>query len=402
MSTWFHEAKFGMFIHWGPYSVAGRGEWFANRELIPFEEYAGKYADAFTAENYDPEQWVLAAKRAGMRYMVLTTRHHDGFALWDTKTSPFNSVRRGPKRDLIRPYVEAVRKHGLKVGFYYSVADWYHPDYPGPYYRDWPDEWRDEDSGRRFEAYYKAQIEELMTQYGRIDLLWYDGCFPAPSNGEEVNRMVKRLQPGILINNRNGAPYDFYCSEQAIRPPEQEDMPWEACFTLNDNWAYHAGDRLFKTAKSVLLTMTEVVSKGGNFLLNVGPRADGTIPEENLPILEDIGQWMKRNGEAIYGSGHSRLSWNNASKLTRVGNRVYVHMFHGVGPEFCLAEIRNRVESVRRLDTGEPMPFRQEGARLFIGVPETLPDPIAFTFVIEADGEVEPIRKQTTFWIPGF
>ena len=402
MSSWFHEARFGMFIHWGPYSVAGRGEWVANRELIPFEEYRSKYADAYRAEHYDPEAWVQLAKRAGMKYIVLTTRHHDGFALWDTKWSDFNSVRLGPKRDLVRSFVEAVRKHGLKVGFYYSVADWYHPDYPGSYFRDWPDEWTDEGSASRFASYYKGQIEELMTQYGPIDLLWYDGCFPKPGNGEEVNRMVKRLQPGILINNRNGEPYDFYCSEQAIHPPEKETMPWEACFTLNDNWAYHAGDRHYKSARDVILMLTEVVSKGGNFLLNVGPRADGTIPEPNVPILEEIGQWLRQNGQSIYGSRRCRLSWNNAGKLTQVGNRVYVHLFHDVGPEFCLAEIRNRVTSVFRPDTGEALSFRQEGPRLFIRVPATPPGSITFTFAIDVEGELEPVREQTTFWIPGF
>ena len=247
--AWFHEARYGLFIHWGAYSTAARGEWVMNRERIPLEEYTKKYVDPFTAANYDPRQWARVAKDAGMKYMVLTTRHHDGFALWDTKTRDFNAARLGPKRDLVRPFVEAARAEGLKTGSYYSVADWTHPDYPGPFFRDWPREFKDEVSRQRFIKYYRAQLEELFTQYGPIDILWYDGCIPGPLDGAETNARIKKLQPHVLINERNGEPFDFRCSEQSLKAKEGA---WEACMTLNENWGWHAGDSNWKSASDMI------------------------------------------------------------------------------------------------------------------------------------------------------
>ena len=196
----------------------------------------------FLAEHYEPAEWAALAVESGMKYVVLTTRHHDGFCLWDTDTTDFNAAKLGPKRDLVRPFAEAMRAAGLKVGFYYSFADWHHPDYPDAYARDWPDGWRDESSRRRFVAFVRAQLEELMTNYGTVDILWYDGCLPGPTDGAEVNAHIKSLQPDILINERNGPPYDFEVSEQVIRAAEPGKL-WEANPTLNDNWGYHPGDR---------------------------------------------------------------------------------------------------------------------------------------------------------------
>lgn len=390
-----------MFIHWGPYSVAGRGEWIANRELIPREEYDLKYAESFHAKNYDPTAWAELARSAGMKYVVLTTRHHDGFALWETRTSDRHAGRVGPKRDLVGPFVEAVRSAGLKVGFYYSFADWYHPDYPGAYCRDWPDSWRDEESRLRFVQYYSAQLEELMTGYGEIDMLWYDGCFPSPTNGESVNTRIKQLQPGILINERNGGPYDFHCCEQAIKPAAP-GTNWEACMTLNENWGYHAGDDSWKNARQVVRMLTETASGGGNLLLNVGPMADGRIPEASEKILLEVGDWLRRNGEFLPDSDRSPYTWNQWGRITTKGNRIYLHIFHGTGSELCISDIKNKVVSAYYADGGAPLSFTQKEGRVIIRNLVTPPrDPIATTIVLDVKGVPETLHPQTSFWIPG-
>ena len=401
-SDWFNRARYGMVIHWGAYSVAGRGEWAMNRERIPFAEYRERYAARFLAEKYRPEEWARLARDAGMGYVVLTARHHDGFALWDTALRDFNSVQLGPRRDLIRPYVEAVRAAGLKVGLYYSVADWTHPDYPEPFARDWPKAWPDEGARKRFIAYYRAQLDELMTRYGKIDMLWYDGCIPDPTDGAEVNAFVRTLQPDILLNSRNGRQFeDFDNSEQAIHPAAP-GKNWEACMTLNDSWGYHAGDHNWKSAREVIRMLTETAKGGGNLLLNVGPRADGSIPEESVAILRQAGDWLRRNGEFLADSERSPFSWNSFGNTTVKGNTVYLHLSNGPGEELCYTEIGNRVTSVRLVDGGTPVAFRQENNRLFLtGLPYPLRDPIATTLAIEVEGRPEPLTRQTTFWIPG-
>jgi len=397
---WFHEARYGMIIHWGPYSVAGRGEWVMNRECIPHKDYAEKYARNFKAERYDPAAWAALAREAGMKYMVLTTRHHDGFCLWDTATSDYHAGRLGPGRDLVGPFVEAVRAAGLKVGLYYSVADWRHPDYPGAHERDWPTKWPDPEAWRRFDAYYRSQLAELLTRYGKIDVLWYDGAIPAPPAGAEpVNPWVKSLQPQILINERNGEPFDFRCSEQSLNA---KAGAWESCMTLNGNWGYHAGDRDWKSARQVIHMMLTAAKSAGNLLLNIGPRADGTIPDEAVQILRRAGDWLRRNGEFLPNSSRSPFSWNNSSTVTTRGNTVYIHLTHSPGQEYCLTDIANKVLSVRHVDGGKPVRFEQKGRRLFLrDLPCPLPDPIATTLAVEVEGEPRTVAAQTTFWIPG-
>ncbi|MFA7345276.1 MAG: alpha-L-fucosidase [Terrimicrobiaceae bacterium] len=400
--AWFDESRFGMFIHWGAYSVAARGEWVANRERIPLEDYARRYAGNFRAESYDPEAWAALAKEAGMGYAVLTARHHDGFALWPTRANDFHAGHLGPKRDLVGPFVEAFRKAGLRVGLYYSPADWFHPDYPGACFRDWPGrgDWAGPEARERMVAFYRGQLRELMTGYGRIDYLWYDGCIPDDLQSREANEEMLRLQPHLLINERNGEPCHVKICEQAIRPAAP-GVPWEACMTLNDNWGYHAGDTNWKTSRQVVRMLVETASKAGNLLLNIGPKADGSVPEASARILRETGGWMRRNGHCIRGSSRSPFTWANWGKATTGDNRVYLHVWNATGPELCWAELKNRVKSVR-LSGGGEVSFRQSGDRLVLrDLPEPLPDPISTTFVIEVDGEPEAITPQTTFWIPG-
>ena len=395
---WFRQAHFGMFIHMGAYSVAARGEWVMNRELIPYEEYKTKYAEKFTAENFDPEKWAEIAKKAGMKYMVFGTRHHDGFCLWDTKTKEFNSMNYGPKKDLVRLFVNAARKAGLKVGLYYSAADWTHPDYP-PFERDWPTTWRSEEARKRFVEFYKSQVRELMTNYGKIDILWWDGTAPEDGlEGEEINKEVYKLQPGILINNRNGEPCDFGTPENVIKEGAKR-KPWEACLTMNDNWGYHATDHNFKSSKEVIKSLIKCVSLGGNLLLNVGPKPDGTFPEESVKVLGEVGDWLNKNHEFIDGhTGRSDFTdlWNNSLIPTVNGNKLYLHFNNPPADgEFCYAEIKNKVLSVKFLETGKNIEFRKTGPRLFLlNLPKF--DEYTITIVVvEVKGKLEVAQIRT-------
>ncbi len=402
-NDWFNEARYGLFIHWGAYSVAARGEWVRNRERIPQDEYTRLYAENFRAENFDPRAWARQAKAWGMRYVVLTTRHHDGFALWPTKTDPYHAGNIGPKRDLVGPFVEAMREAGLKVGLYYSPAAWHHPDYPGPYFRDWPGErdWKSAEARERSISYYRSQLVELMSNYGKIDYLWFDGCVPHDLQSREVNEEVLRLQPEILITERNGPPWHIKVCEQAIHAPK-EIVPWEACMTLNDNWGWHAGDACWKPARDVVKMLCETAAGGGNLLLNVGPKADGTIPEESVRILSEAGSWLQRNEESIRGAERSPFAWNNWGRVTMKGNRVYLHVRNSPGTELCWAELKNKVLSAHWLEGGAPVQFEQREDRLFLrGLPVLLPDSIATVIVLEVEGMPEPFTPQTSFWIPG-
>jgi alpha-L-fucosidase len=240
-----------------------------------------------------------------------------------------------------------------------------------------------------------------MTRYGKIDYLWYDGCIPDNLQSREVNEEILRLQPDIIINERNGEPWHVKNCEQAIKPAGP-GVVWEACMTLNDNWAYHAGDTGWKSPRQVVKMLTETASKAGNLLLNVGPKADGTIPEESASILRNAGAWLRKNGESIYGSSRSPFTWNNWGRITTSGSNVYLHIFNSTGPELCFAEMKNRVISARFLDGGSPVVFEQKENRLFLrGLPVPLPDSIATTIVLQVEGEPEPITLQTSFWIPG-
>lgn len=402
-SAWFSESRFGMFVHWGAYSVAARGEWVANRERIAKEDYIRLYVDHFRAEAYSPEKWADLAGEAGMGYAVLTTRHHDGFALWPTEASDFHSGRLGPRRDLVGRFVEAFRKAGLRVGLYFSPADWFHPDYPGPYFRDWPGEedWAGEEARLRFIDYYRRQIRELLTWYGSIDYLWFDGCIPSNLQSREANEEALRLQPDLLINDRNGQPFQVHVSEQSIKPGPPGEL-WEACITLNDSWGFHAGDSNWKSPRQVIQMLTETAAGGGNLLLNVGPRGDGTIPTESAEILREVGSWMRGNGASLRGSVRSPFPWITSGRVTTKGHSIYLHLWNGTGPEFHYAELKNRVLSARLLKSGQAVEFEQSADRLVLrGLPVPLPDPIATTIEIEVEGVPTPINAQTTFWIPG-
>lgn len=299
--AWFRDARFGMFIHWGPYAVHGRCVWARYTERMSHAEYA-KYAKQFTAVKYDPSNWVQLAKAAGMKYMVMCTRQHTGYSMFDSALSEFTAVKGTTGRDLIREYVEACRSSGMKVGFYYSLLDWrYKAYFDGPQQN--PQGWA------QFIEYVHGQVRELMSNYGKIDLLWHDGNWPytaADWRANELNHMVRSLQPDILINDRSGESEDFDTPEQSVGS-KNGDRPWESCFTMNDHWGYSPQDRNWKPTRQLIRLLVECVAKGGNLLLNVGPKPDGSLPPEAVERLTGISAWYDKNAEAIYGCGPSPI-----------------------------------------------------------------------------------------------
>ena len=384
---WFVNARFGMFIHWGLYAIPARGEWVRSFEEIPKEDYM-KYFDEFDPVDYDPKKWAKAAKEAGMQYVVLTAKHHDGFCLFDSKYTDFKSTNTKCGRDLVAEFVEAVRGEGLKVGLYFTLLDWYHDDYPhygdrnhpmrnNPAYKN------DNRDFSRYVDYMHNQIREICTNYGKLDLLWFDFSYD-DLNGEawratDLVNMVRELQPGVIIDNRleasgvgygsmatgNPKPYhgDFVTPEQII-PPEGikdvngNDLYWESCVTMKGNWGYHATDNFWKPSQMLIIMLVECVSKGGNLILNVGPDAKGNIPDASQKILSEIGAWMKKNKNSIYACGKAGIPKPDNGRLTRNGNKLYYHLYENtIGPMPLIGIKKDQVKSIRYLATGAEVPI---------------------------------------------
>lgn len=352
---WFKNDRFGMFIHWGLYSIPARGEWIRSTEKMSIEDYE-QYFKEFNPKSFEPKEWANLAKEAGMKYAVLTAKHHDGFCLFDSKFTDYKSTNTISGRDFVREYLEAFRKEGIKVGLYFSLIDWHHPDYP--HYNDMhhPMRVNKEYEGivHNFDNYLEymhAQIKELCTEYGKLDMMWFDFSY-GDMNGEKwqatkLMEMVRTYQPDIIVDNRlevsgegfgsiatkNPTPYsgDYVSPEQIIPPnglfdEEGNELAWEACITMNDNWGYTALDKNFKPASTIIKKLVECVSKNGNILLNVGPDANGRIPKESVQILKEIGSWMKYNSKSIYGCRASRLPKPENGRITQNGKKLYYHI----------------------------------------------------------------------------
>lgn len=381
-TAWFEQARFGMFIHWGLYSLHGHGEWAMNRERIPLDEYT-KLADEFAARDYNPKAWAALARDAGMKYMVLTTKHHEGFCLWDSKTCAFNSTTSAAKRDLLAEFVEAVRDAGLKVGLYYSLGDWFNPDWTGG--------WQGDAAAKiRFMSYTHALVRELMTGYGKIDILWYDlpQCYsPAEWRSVELNAMARSLQPHILINNRAMTTEDFATPEQRVSAAPRGRM-WESCMTLNDNWGYCPSDRNWKSPRKVVLNLANAAAGAGNLLLNIGPDGQGAIPPESERILRSVGDWLSVHGEGIYGSQRHDLMWTLFGPITRKDHALYLHLKNHFGPTLAIGGLTNKVFAATLLTSGEPLEFEQCGARTFVrGLPESSRDDLLPVVKLQIEGE---------------
>ena len=388
----FAASRFGVFVHFGLYSLLGRGEWALNREQIPLDEYRA-LADRFEAPAFDADDLVRLARRAGAKYLVFTTMHHDGFALYDSDVNPFNSVRLGCRRDLVAETVAACRRHGLRVHLYHSLNQWNRRP-------DGADALEDPAKAVEFVDYAHARVRELATRFNPIDCLWYDGWWPFDAQGwraEEMNRMVRSIQPHILFNGRNGLPGDFATPEQHLGPPHPY-RPWEACVTHNRSWGYHAGDHAWKSAADIVDMITQAAAGAGNLLLNIGPDGSGAIPPQSRRAFHEVGTWMERHGEAIYGSQPLTMSlrvrnegdrgdWAHHGRYTAKGNTLYLHLLQWPGGDFSIGGVEGRALGARWVGgEASSVAIVQCGSRLsFGGLPVCPPHPLGGVLAVEFD-----------------
>ena len=411
---WFHEATFGIYIHFGLYSILGRGEWTMYSERIPAKEYA-LLADKFHPAPSCTDEWMEAAKAAGANYVVLTTRHHEGFSLFDTRYSDFNSVKLGPKRDLVREYVESARKAGLRVGLYYSLMDWRYPGYFEP--EKYPE------SKEALVEMVHNQVRELMTNYGKIDLLEYDGAWDAryvkkrPDWAEfwrsaELNSMVRSLQKEIIINDRSGVDEDIETPEQVVR--KGKTRMTESCMCIGDScgWGYTRFNPNWKTPEMLLQYLLAAAGLGGNYLLNIGPDPQGHIRNEELERLQALGNWLKVNGEAVYGAESCDLigiaqpgfvDLNLQGSWTRKENVGYWCIYRWPGSVATEVKVATPVKKVTLLATGKSYPFTwdaESGKLVISGLPALPPDDICTVIKVEFEDVPQlGVEEDMAAWI---
>ena len=377
-TDWFVNMRFGMFVHYGLYSLMGRGEWGMNRERVPVDEYK-KLAARFTAERFDADALCSLAVEAGMQYITFTTMHCEGFKLYDTALSDFNSMQSPARRDLTAEIVAAARKKGLKIALYHGLNSW----------TEKPDAVDAIEDPACYEIFIKkthARIKELVTLFNPIDILWYDDWWPFNARqwrAQAMDAMVKSLQPHILVNGRNGLPGDFATPEGQVCVPAPW-RPWEACMSLNNHWGYHGGDNEWKTPTQVVDLLCKAAAGRGNLLLNVGPRGDGSIPEEIVTVLKRVGEWLRQNGEAMQANdlftwdlekrGDHVGDWSHNGPFTARGRFLYQMVRYWPGSELTVAGLQCRVKNVVLLGDNRPLDFTQDHTRVMVrGLPEKAP-----------------------------
>lgn len=437
---WFNEARFGMFIHWGVYSgaggnfkgkpVPGAGEWLQNGGQIPAKEYREELLPKFNPVKYDPDAWVLAAKNAGMKYIVITSKHHDGFCLWDSKLTDWDVGATPYKKDLLKPLAEACEKHGIKFCLYHSIMDWSHPDYGTKLGRGKPVLWRgNADNPKpdmdRYTAYMKGQLKELVTDY-HPGILWFDGEWEdawTHERGEDLYNWLRELDPKLIINNRvdkgrkgmEGHTTDAKFKGDYGTPEQQipatgfgKGVSWESCMTMNGTWGFKTSDTKWKSTETLVRNLIDIASKGGNYLLNVGPTGEGEIPAASLERLAQIGEWMKVNGESIHGTSaslFSKVSWDGrctTRQLPDGGTDLYLHVFNK--PETGVLKVvglRTKPESASILGQTTALDLTNGESGWSVQLPEAAMDPIATVVklhfktqpVIEKPVEEAPVNK---------
>jgi len=402
--SWFHEAKFGMFIHWGPYSVAGvEASWPILTPTAEISEAEYRALPArFNPQHFDPHAWIALARSAGQRYMVFTTKHHDGFCMFDSEYTSYKITRTPYGKDIVRQLADACHADAMPLGFYYSPPDMNHPAFrdtsklSATNYRGEPErpEWP------LYLEYMGLQLDELLTRYGPVAEMWFDS---ADSNtqqrydGQRFVDQVHRLQPATLVNNRLGVPGDFATPEQFIPraipvkgvrldspdhsvadkmaitvPRPGEFQPWESCMTINQTWAYRPQDRDFKTSDALIRALIEVISRGGNLLLDVGPQPDGQIQPEFVERLEAVGQWTRRNAAAIYGSTYGTIQGQQSCRTTARGASIFVFVMDQAATEVIVPHLHHPVSRVKLVATGKPLAFHPSGKGIRIPLEKAL------------------------------
>lgn len=397
---WWTDARFGMFIHWGLYALPARHEWVKNRERLTTEQYR-IYFEEFNPVNYDPVKWAKAAKAAGMKYAVLTSKHHEGFCLFDSKYTDYKSTNTKAKRDLVKEFVDAFRAEGLKVGFYYSLIDWYHPDFTidrvHPQRVSTSAEYAPLNEGKdmsRYRTYLQNQIRELLTNYGKIDILWLDFSYPGQDGkgrddwgSVELLKMIRKLQPGIIVDNRldlndYSDGYDFETPEQ-VSPAElakYKGKYWETCQTFSGSWGYYRDETTWKTQKQLLDLLITSTANGGNLLLNVGPTAKGEFDYRAVDALEKMGYWMNGNSESIYNCtfvpDEFSLPQNVNARLTYnpQANKLYLHLFdYPSESKITLPGYADKIKYAQLLNDYSEIKFQQENNNLLLELPRLKP-----------------------------
>lgn len=413
---WWREARFGLFIHWGLYAIpAGEwngkteyAEWIRNEAQIPIETY-DQFVKQFNPVKFNADEWVKMAKNAGMKYIVITSKHHDGFCLFDSKYTDYDVMSTPFRRDILKELSDVCRVNGIKMCWYHSIMDWHHPDYlpRRPWEKDRSVEGADFD---RYITHMKNQLRELVTNYGPIGVLWFDGEWESTWNnayGSDLYKYVRGLQPSIIINNRvsvgragmegmtKGEEFagDFGTPEQTIPATGLPDVDWETCMTMNDHWGYNKNDHNWKSSTDLIQKLADIASKGGNFLLNIGPTSEGLFPQPSIDRLKAIGSWMKVNNEAIYGTHASpfkSLSWGRCTqKNIAGGTRLYLHVFDWPKDgKLVVPGIFNDVLQAYALFTPDLKlsAIRQENA-IVIAVPAAAPDTINSVVVLDIAGQ---------------
>ncbi|MBC8201105.1 MAG: alpha-L-fucosidase [Planctomycetes bacterium] len=415
---WWRDARFGMFIHWGLYAVpagswedkgTGHAEWIRTTAQIPLETY-DKFVHEFNPLNFDADAWCEMASDAGMGYVVITSKHHDGFCLFDSQHTDFDIMSTPFKRDIMKELAEAAPKHDVRMSWYHSIMDWHHPDYLPR--RGWEKQRADDGADmKRYRNYLHNQVTELLTNYGPVGIMWFDGEWESTWRGDygrELYELCVELQPEVIVNNRLGArggmegitgvegfvggyAGDYMTPEQEIPDAVGKGIDWETCMTMNDRWGYNLLDKNFKSTTDLLQKLSDIVSKNGNFLLNIGPKPDGTFPEESVQRLSEIGDWMDVNAKAIHGtvgSPFKELEWGRATqKFHKDSTTLYMHVFDWPSSgSLIIPGLAGEVLSARVLG-GDDVPFTMEAGKVRLDIPRAKPNKHIGVIAVEVQGK---------------
>lgn len=398
---WFHDARLGIFIHWGIYSVDGIDEsWSFYNGYISYPDYM-KQLSGFTASNYKPEEWAALIKQSGAKYAVLTTKHHDGVALWNTSAGELSVVKKTPAgRDLVAPFSKALAKYGIKTGLYYSLLDWSHPDYPNFTKNE---KRYDSDSARweRFTRFNHAQIKELAANFNP-DLWWFDGDWEQSAEkwkAPEIRKIILERNPKAIINSRLQGYGDYATPEQGLPVKPPAEKYWELCMTINDSWGYQGNDREYKSTNQVIRIFAECLSMGGNLLLDIGPKADGTVPEEQAAVLRGLGRWNKKHSEAIYGTtgGLPEGYFHGPSTLGADSTMLYLFTSGNSGGQVMLEGIKNKINRIYVVGNGTKLTWKEylkpywssNSGVIFIDLPEKVLDEDMTVLAVVLDGKLK-------------